>query len=266
MSSQNLNELILAWGAARGAKYTSPDLAPLTVQIIRQLGGGRPVSAEALAVMSHRSVADIRAQLKQLAAEGIEFDAYGNVVGSALSLNPTRHRLHVDGQVRYAWCALDTFFLPAYLQRAAQVESVCPVNGATIRLTITPEGVAALALQGQADIPGLIAAFAGDHRYILDYLTDEVVAQKPARIQTFLMQTAILDRLSGSLCDAMTCRTDSQALLEQLECANLFLMPLDGARRWYRYHHRRSENGPVRRQSLSLAYESTAAPACGIRS
>src|SRR5262249_39713642 len=129
---------------ARGAKYTSPDLAPLTVQIIRQLGSGQPVSAEALAVTNQRSVADILAQLKQLEAEGTELDGHSNVFGSARSVNPTRHRLHVDGQVRYAWCALDTFFLSAYLQQATQVESVCPVSGATIRLTITPEGVAAL--------------------------------------------------------------------------------------------------------------------------
>jgi alkylmercury lyase len=143
MPLQNLNDLIRAWSAARGAKYTSPDLAPLTVHIIRQLVTGQPVSAEALAVMSQRSVADVRVQFKQLEAEGTELDAQGNVVGSALSLNPTRHRVHVDGQVRYAWCALDTFFLPAYLQQAVQVESVCPVTSATIRLTITPEGVAA---------------------------------------------------------------------------------------------------------------------------
>ena len=141
MPSQNLDELIQAWGAARSAKYTSPDLAPLTVQIIRQLVTGQPVSAEALAVTNQRPVADIRAQLKQLEAEGTELGGHGNVVGSALSLNPTCHRLHVDGQVRYAWCALDTLFLPAYLQQAVQVESVCPVSGATIRLTITPDEV-----------------------------------------------------------------------------------------------------------------------------
>jgi alkylmercury lyase len=152
MPSQNLDELIQAWDAARGAKYTSPDLAPLTVQIIRQLAIGQAVSAEALAATNQRSVAGVHAQLKQLAAEGTELDGHGNVVGSALSLNPTRHRVHVDGQVRYAWCALDTFFLPAYVQQAAQVESICPVSGATIRLSITPEGVAA------CDPPGTVVS------------------------------------------------------------------------------------------------------------
>ena len=103
--------------------------------------------------------------------------------------------------------------------------------------------LAALSLHGHPDRAGFLQAFTGSHRYIIDYLVEEVLARQPAPIQTFLLQTAILDRLQGALCDAVLGgmgETDGpsagQALLEQVEQANLFLMPLDDQRRWYRYH------------------------------
>jgi LuxR family maltose regulon positive regulatory protein len=96
--------------------------------------------------------------------------------------------------------------------------------------------LAALSLQGQSDIPGFIAAFTGSHRYIFDYLADEVLDRQPEAVQTFLLHTSILARLCGPLCEAITSQPQAQALLEQLEQANLFLVPLDGERRWYRYH------------------------------
>ncbi|HEX2032733.1 MAG TPA: hypothetical protein VHS99_00990, partial [Chloroflexota bacterium] len=101
--------------------------------------------------------------------------------------------------------------------------------------------LAALALQGRAgeDARAFVQAFAGTHRYILDYLAEEVLEAQPAEVQEFLLLTAILDRLCGPLCDAVTGRRDGdgQELLESLERANLFLIPLDDERRWYRYHH-----------------------------
>jgi LuxR family transcriptional regulator, maltose regulon positive regulatory protein len=97
--------------------------------------------------------------------------------------------------------------------------------------------LAALAMRGHKDIPGFITAFTGSHRYILDYLTDEVLNHQPDHLQSFLLQTSILNRLSSSLCNAVTGRTDSQALLEQVERSNLFLISLDDERCWYRYHH-----------------------------
>jgi LuxR family maltose regulon positive regulatory protein len=102
---------------------------------------------------------------------------------------------------------------------------------------ITGLQLAALSLAGIGDIAGFIASFTGSHRYILDYLTDEVLSQQPEEVQTFLRQTSILGRLSGPLCDAVTGRENSQALLETLEVANLFIVSLDNERRWYRYHH-----------------------------
>ena len=101
---------------------------------------------------------------------------------------------------------------------------------------ITGLQLAALALQGRADASGFIASFSGSHHYIADYLLDEVLNRQSAVIQDFLLQTCILDRLSGPLCDAVRGQHDSQAQLGFLEQANLFVVPLDDERRWYRYH------------------------------
>lgn len=97
--------------------------------------------------------------------------------------------------------------------------------------------MAALSMQGRTDIPGFIAAFGGDDRHILDYLVEEVLAQQPEGLRSFLLQTSILDCLSGPLCDAVTSQVDGQVMLEALERANLFIIPLDDQRHWYRYHH-----------------------------
>ncbi len=103
--------------------------------------------------------------------------------------------------------------------------------------------LAALALQatlsthnGQ-DTANFIKSFSGSHRFVLDYLIEEVLEQQSEDIQTFLLHTAILDRLSGALCDAVTGQDTGQAILEALERSNLFIVPLDEARVWYRYHH-----------------------------
>jgi LuxR family maltose regulon positive regulatory protein len=82
-----------------------------------------------------------------------------------------------------------------------------------------------------------IAALSGSHRFILSYLTEEVLSLQPAEVRAFLLQTSILDKLCGDLCDAVTGRTDGHALLERLFSANLFLIPLDDQQQWYRYHH-----------------------------
>ena len=97
--------------------------------------------------------------------------------------------------------------------------------------------LAGLSMQKQADLKSFIADFSGSNRHILDYLTDEVIQQQPEDIRTFLLQTSIIDRLSGPLCDTLTGRIDSAKILAHLEAANLFVIPLDEERRWYRYHH-----------------------------
>jgi LuxR family maltose regulon positive regulatory protein len=97
--------------------------------------------------------------------------------------------------------------------------------------------LAALSMQGRDDVAGFIAGFAGDDRYVVDYLVEEVLQRQPDRVQAFLLQTSILGRLSGPLCDAVTGQGGGKAMLEALDRGNLFLVPLDDRRRWYRYHH-----------------------------
>jgi LuxR family transcriptional regulator, maltose regulon positive regulatory protein len=101
--------------------------------------------------------------------------------------------------------------------------------------------LAALSMRGREDISGFIAKLRGSNRYVLDYLAEEVLRHQPDDLEAFLVQTSILDRMSGPLCDAVTDREDGQEMLESLERANLFTIPLDEERRWYRYHHLFSE-------------------------
>jgi LuxR family transcriptional regulator, maltose regulon positive regulatory protein len=96
--------------------------------------------------------------------------------------------------------------------------------------------MAALSLHASTDKSGWIKSLSGSHRFILDYLVEEVLKDQPEGIQTFLINTSLLDRLAGSLCDTIMGREDSQEILEKLERANLFILPLDEERLWYRYH------------------------------
>jgi ATP/maltotriose-dependent transcriptional regulator MalT len=101
--------------------------------------------------------------------------------------------------------------------------------------------LAALSMQGYQDTDGFIQSFTGSHHFVMDYLVEEVLQQQPERVQTFLLRTSILDRLCGSLCDAVLLdasqSASGQETLEYLERSNLFIIPLDKQRRWYRYHH-----------------------------
>jgi LuxR family maltose regulon positive regulatory protein len=140
--------------------------------------------------------------------------------------------------------AADLRFTPeeaaAYLNGPMQLElsseDVAALEGRT-EGWIAALQLAALSLRGREDVSAFIAGFAGDDRYIVDYLADEVLARQSAGVREFLLQTSVLERLSGPLCDAVTEREDGKATLVALERANLFLVPLDDRRQWYRYHH-----------------------------
>ncbi len=97
--------------------------------------------------------------------------------------------------------------------------------------------MAAISLSGRDGAHAFVQRFSGSNRYVLDYLTDEVLDRQPREVRDFLLRTSILTRLSPALCDAVLQRTDSLSILEQLDAANLFLIPLDDVRYWYRYHH-----------------------------
>src|SRR5215204_4644464 len=97
--------------------------------------------------------------------------------------------------------------------------------------------LAALSMRGREDVAGFIRAFAGDNRYVVDYLVEEVLQRQPERVRSFLLQTSILERLSGPLCDVVTGQDGGKARLAALERGNFFVVPLDDQRHWYRYHH-----------------------------
>jgi len=99
--------------------------------------------------------------------------------------------------------------------------------------------LAALSMQGLEDTAGFIRSFTGSHRFVLDYLLEDVLHKQPEAIQTFLLQTSILEQMCGPLCDVtlLDFSVNGQETLEHLERANLFIVPLDNERRWYRYHH-----------------------------
>src|SRR5690348_1704505 len=97
--------------------------------------------------------------------------------------------------------------------------------------------LAALSLRTQPDVARFVAAFTGSHRYVLDYLTEEVLSRQRQDLRNFLLETSVLERLSGSLCNAVTGRDDSQELLEEVDRSGLFVVQLDDVRGWWRYHH-----------------------------
>jgi LuxR family maltose regulon positive regulatory protein len=128
----------------------------------------------------------------------------------------------------------------AYLKQAAGLDLS---TADAVALEARTEGwivglqMAALSMRGREDVAGFIQSFTGSHRYILDYLAEEVLHRQSERVRSFMVETSVLNRLSGPLCDAVTGETDGQETLEMLESANLFMVPLDDERRWYRYHH-----------------------------
>ena len=140
MQNPKFEALINAW--QQRTQQDSPlKITKTCIQSIRLLANGQPVSTEKLAEVSQLSLADTRAALARLNQCGCELDTQGNLVGAVLTLNPTRHQFQVNGHHLFAWCAMDTLFLPALLGQAAQVESTCPATGTKIRLTIAPDGI-----------------------------------------------------------------------------------------------------------------------------
>jgi LuxR family maltose regulon positive regulatory protein len=121
----------------------------------------------------------------------------------------------------------------------------------------------ALALHDRRDIAEFVQAFTGTHRFVVDYLTEEVLTRQSAAVQEFLLATAILERLCGPLCAAVAGAAEAQEMLERLERANLFLVPLDDERRWYRYHHLFAD---VLRQRLQRLYPERVAGLHGVAS
>ncbi len=137
--------------------------------------------------------------------------------------------------------------------------------------------LAALSMRGRDDLSEFIRAFAGNDRYIADYLVEEVLQGQSERVRSFLLQTSILDRLCGPLCDVVTGQEDGKGMLEALERSNLFVVPLDDKRQWYRYHHlfadvlhahlreEQPDQVPIRHRRASDWYEHNGLPSEAIR-
>ena len=147
-------------------------------------------------------------------------------------------RLRARGQVAEVDAAELRFTVP----EAAALLTGSVSGSFAAALTARTEGwaaglrLAALSLRGQRDTARFVADFSGSNRYVLDYLTEEVLDAQPADVRAFLLETSVADRLSGPLCDALTGRSDGQRTLERIERAGLFLVPMDEVRGWWRYH------------------------------
>lgn len=196
----------------------------------------------------------------------------------ALPLNRLRARDQLT-EVRAADLRFDEAEAAAFLRGGLGLTlSTTDLARLTARTEGWPAGLqlAGLSLQGRADPAAFVKALSGSHRFILGYLTEEVLARQPATVQQFLLDTSILPRLSGDLCDAVTGRSDSADLLEDLLAANLFIVPLDDEGRWYRYHHlfaellqhklrrERAASLPELHHRASLWHERQEAPAASI--
>jgi LuxR family maltose regulon positive regulatory protein len=165
------------------------------------------------------------------------------VIASREDPNLPLARLRVRGQLTELRAA-DLRFNPA--EAADFLNQVMGLNlseADTAALEARTEGwiaglqLAALSMQGRSDPAGFIQAFTGSHRFVLDYLAEEVLERQPEGVRNFLLQTSILDLLSGSLCDAVTVQDGGRGVLETLERSNMFVVALDDQRQWYRYHH-----------------------------
>ena len=154
-------------------------------------------------------------------------------------------RLRARGElaeIRAADLRFTTQEAAALLREAVGSEPALPGTTPAI-LTSRTEGwaaglqLAALSLRGRPDVDEFLRTFSGSHRHVLDFLTEEVLERQPEPVRLFMLETSVLERLSGDLCDAVIGRSDGQRMLEAVERANLFLVPLDDVRGWWRYHH-----------------------------
>lgn len=127
-------------------------------------------------------------------------------------------------------------FLNQVMGLSLSMDDIATLEGRT-EGWITGLQLAALSMQSRQDTSSFIQSFTGSHRFVLDYLVEEVLRRQPEHVRNFLLQTSLLDRFCGSLCTAVTGQENGKGLLETLECGNLFVIPLDDQRQWYRYHH-----------------------------
>jgi LuxR family maltose regulon positive regulatory protein len=165
------------------------------------------------------------------------------VISSRIDPGLRLERLRVRGELNELRIADLRFTFEETAEFLKQVMTLDLSPGQITALEQRTEGwiaglqIAALSMQGHDDIQEFVRVFSGSHRHVLGYLIEEVISQRPKGTLNFLLQTSILDRLCGPLCNAVTGDSDGQVKLEMLELANLFVTPLDDEGVWYRYHH-----------------------------
>ena len=141
-SSSTLDEIITAWKARK--REQSTQVLAASIQTIKLLAQGQPVTKQQLRSQVSLSEDEVNRYIDNLEQNGCEFDDKGQLVGNALSLTPSPYQMRINGQTLFAWCALDTLFLPACVGQVAQVASTCQVTKIPITLTVTPKGVESL--------------------------------------------------------------------------------------------------------------------------
>ena len=229
-----------------------PSFKPLVTALINEVAG-QPDAGEALLLI----LDDYHLISSRLVHESLGFLLEHRPPGLHLALTSRSDpplalaRLRARGQLTELRAA-ELRFTPG--EAAALLQQVAAASGGARLGVPLPDAVAAtlaartegwaaglqlaaLSLRGQEDVTGFVAAFTGSNRYVLDFLAEEVLEHQSKQVRAFLLETSVLERLSGELCDAVTGRPGSQALLEQVEQAGLFLVPLDEVRGWWRYHH-----------------------------
>lgn len=160
MEATEFERVIKAWKERQKHNF-SEETVGVARFMFETLAAGEPVSAEDLAAATGLPLEAIKASFRMMESAGADFDEHGNLSGNALTLKPTGHTFELDGRKLYAWCALDTLFLPGLLGKTAKVESTCPATMETVRLTISPQGVEAVDPPGtviSVVVPGVSAA------------------------------------------------------------------------------------------------------------
>jgi len=233
-------------GATTYALLGSPELPPAETVMAPLLNDLAALTKPALLVLDdYHVISDMR--VHQLVVQLVEFLPESLQIAIASRIDPPLPlpRLRVRGQlieVRSADLRFTAEQAAAFLNDVmglALTPDVIDTLEARTEGWIAGLQLAALSLQEADDAQAFMQAFAGNDRHIMDYLADEVLSRQSEAVRRFLLHTSLLDRLCGPVCDAFLAddATNSAAMLEQLERANLFIVPLDNRREWYRYHH-----------------------------
>lgn len=159
--SPTLDGIIAAWQAAKEQEYRSSEQRVLELTLIRSLAGGKPIPPEHLAEVAGLPIDVVRVFFESLKKGGADFDSSSRLIGLVLTLRPTPHAFQLDHLELYAWCALDTLFLPGLLGKTAKISSTCPVTGEEIRLVVRPDAIESVDPEGvvlSIVVPGYSAA------------------------------------------------------------------------------------------------------------